>query len=264
MKKTILLFLIPALFPLLLKGQTAQITGWQKEKHKGFTLMYTSSDSEYLPLYEMLTIQGIESVSTFFGLPFLKEATICVHPGRRSLDSTWQRDWSMPEFTSECWMVASGTAERMDMISPVRWETEACEHRFADSLKTVQLITHELVHVFHGQRNVSPDFSNTAGIDWLIEGLATYASGQCDGERMSAVKKAIAENAAPGNLDSFWKGNLKYGLSGSMVMYIDKTFGREKLISLLPYASKAEVFSQLGTNEQELLEGWKIFMRNQK
>ena len=59
------------------------------------------------------------------------------------------------------------------------------------------MITHELIHVYHGQLNVSPDFSNTEGIDWFIEGLATYASGQCDSMRISEVKVAIENNKIP-------------------------------------------------------------------
>lgn len=67
--------------------------------------------------------------------------------------------------------------------------------------KTQQLITHELVHVYHGQLNASPDFSNVEGIDWFVEGLATYASGQCDSLRISEIKKAISGNKIPNGLD---------------------------------------------------------------
>ena len=106
----------------------------------------------------------------------------------------------MPSFKSECWMVASGIAGKLDMISPKMWDKEACEHSYSETEKVQQLITHELVHVYHAQLNNSPDFSDTEAIDWFVEGLATYASGQCDSSRIKEIKKAIAENKIPGTL----------------------------------------------------------------
>jgi hypothetical protein len=148
------------------------------------------------------------------------------------------------------------------MISPKMWDKESCEHRYADSIKTQQLITHELVHVYHGQQNPSPDFSNVTGIDWFVEGLAVYASGQCDSARMAQVKKAITENKTPAGLDKFWTGEYKYGLSGSVVMYIDKKYGREKLIALLKLTNITDLLATLNTTEVELLSNWKEFVLN--
>ena len=158
-------------------------------------------------------------------------------------------------------MVASGIGTKLDMISPITWDKEACEHVYAETQKTQQLITHELVHVFHGQLNVSPDFSNVDGLDWFIEGLATYASGQCDSSRIAAVKKAINDDKIPQGLDNFWSGKLKYGLSGSVVMFIDQKYGREKLKTLLPLNKKADLLSALNTTESDLLNEWKEYLK---
>ena len=46
-------------------------------------------------------------------------------------------------------MVASGVAARLDMISPMAWDKQACEHSYKEADKTQQLITHELVHIYH-------------------------------------------------------------------------------------------------------------------
>lgn len=85
-------------------------------------------------------------------------------------------------------MVASGIATKLDMISPKMWDKESCEHQYAETKKHNSSL-HELVHVYHGQLNASPDFSNVEGIDWFVEGLATYASGQCDSLRIAEIKK---------------------------------------------------------------------------
>lgn len=236
--------------------------GWEVNDNHVYQISYTSGDQENLSEYQELIESGIMIVQAFFGSGYNREFGVYIHPSRHSLDSSWQKDWNMPDFKSECWMVASGTATKLDMIAPKRWDQMACEHKYADKQKTRQLITHELVHVYHGQHNASPDFSDVDGIDWLVEGLATYASGQCDGERIAGVKKAIAENRIPTRLDDFWKGEQKYGLSGSMVKYIDTRFGRAKLKQLLPLNKKAEVLSTLGITEEDLLVSWKKYMNS--
>lgn len=234
---------------------------WIVEKHKGYDLLFTAADKDHTKEYNTFNEAGMKVVRSFFDSAYKKTFDIYIHPNRHSLDSTWQRDWKMPEFRSECWMVASGVAERLDMLSPLVWNKEACEHRYADTKKTQQLITHELVHVYHGQRNISADFSNTTGIDWFVEGLATYASGQCDSFRIAEVKKAIISNTIPRHLDDFWTGRLKYGISGSLVMYIDKTYGRTTLKKLLPLTRKTEMLSALNIAEAVLISDWKIYMQ---
>jgi len=234
---------------------------WIVEKHNGYNLVFTSADKDQTKDYNKLVEEGIKAARSFFESNYKNPFDIYIHPNRRSLDSTWQNDWKMPEFKSECWMVASGVAERLDMLSPQTWNKEACEHRYADKKKTQQLITHELVHVYHGQLNSSPDFSNTTGIDWFVEGLATYASGQCDSFKLAEVKKAVLDNKVPQYLDDFWTGRLKYGISGSLVMYIDKTYGRATLKRLLPLTKKTEILSVLNITEAVLISDWKIYMQ---
>lgn len=233
---------------------------WLTEKHKGYSLYYTVADKQNTKEYNKLVENGMKHVKSFFKAPYNKKFDVFVHPNRHSLDSTWQKDWKMPEFKSECWMVASGVATKLDVISPKAWDKEACEHVYSNSEKTQQLITHELVHIFHGQLNASPDFSDVTDIDWFVEGLATYSSGQCDTPRITEIKKAITDNKIPNGLNNFWTGKLKYGLSGSVVMYIDKQYGRTKLIELLKFNRKTEILTSLNTSEADLLKGWKEYI----
>ena len=229
---------------------------WIKEKGNIYNLLITATDEKNKKEYKKLIEKGVKSVNTFFDTSYPKKFDIYIHPTRKSLDSVWQKDWAMPDFKSECWMVASGVSTKLDIISPKLWDKLSCEHKYSELIATQQLITHELVHVYHGQLNVSPDFSNVEGIDWFVEGLATYASGQCDPARISEVKKAIRENKIPVTLENFWSGNIKYGLSGSVVMFIDHKYGRKKLKELLPFNKKSEILSALNTSDSELLKEW--------
>jgi hypothetical protein len=233
---------------------------WMTATRPGYKVYFTAADKASQNDYADLATRGISTVQEFFNSSFIKNFECYIHPDRKSLDSTWQHNWNMPDFKSQCWMVASGVADRLDLVSPAHWETEACEHDYSDKDKTQRLITHELVHVFHGQHNASPDFSATEGIDWFVEGLATYASGQCDSLRIAEVRKAIADNKVPAGLDNFWTGKLRYGLSGSMVMFIDKKYGRQKIKDLLSITKKPELLLSLGLSEEKLIEEWKKYM----
>jgi hypothetical protein len=233
---------------------------WFSEKCTGFDLYYNARDRENKKEYMALLESGKREVQTFFNSNFRNSFDVYIHPNRHSLDSAWQSDWKIADFKSECWMVASGIAAKLDIVSPKRWEKEACEHNYFQTEKTQQLITHELIHVFHGQLNASPDFSDVDGLDWFVEGLATYASGQCDSLRIAQVRGAIADGKIPNSLDDFWTGKLKYGLAGSVVMFIDERYGRKILIDLLPFNKKTDLLAALKISESELIREWKTYI----
>lgn len=235
---------------------------WKTEKRTGYLVRYTQQDKSKRATYFDLFDEGKKQVQSFFNCAYRNDFEVTIHPNRQSMDEQWQSDWKMPDFKSECWMVASGVATKLDLLSPAQWKEEACEHSFEDKMKTQQLIIHELLHVFHGQWNRSPDFSEVEQLDWWVEGLATYASGQCDPQRIGEVKKALTENKVPITLDRFWSGKNRYGLSGSIVMYIDQKYGRAKIVELLPMTKKTELLAALNISEEQLLADWKKFVAN--
>ncbi len=247
-------------FILSISALMAQSQGWQVIEKQHFTTFLRSHDTARAAAYIQLVSEGVNSVRQFFGSEFKAHFQIYVHPDRSSLDSTWQHDWKLPGFRSECWMVASGVAQRLDILSPVTWDTASCEHSYRNYSKTLQLIAHECVHVFHGQWNPSPDFSEVEGIDWFVEGLAVYASGQLDSARIAPVLAALRENMIPMQLDQFWSGKLKYGLSGSLVKFLAIRYGKETLFRLLQFKNRQEILAELNTSELILLESWKNWM----
>ncbi|MBL7810400.1 MAG: hypothetical protein JNN28_21430 [Saprospiraceae bacterium] len=218
----------------------------------------TSPEARFIQVF---LERGAVELEHFFADTFLQKFEVRIHPDRNHLDSVWQHEWQMPEFHSECWMVASGIATKLDLLDPAVWPKEGCEHRWEDSVASFQLLKHELCHVFHGQRNPSPDFSQVEGIDWFVEGLAVYSSGQCDGHRLKGVQEWIKQKESLPNLDVFWSGKHKYGLSGSMVMYLDQTYGRKKLSQLLCLRTKAELLDFLHCSEAALLSSWNTWIR---
>ena len=261
MKKQTSFLLLTVLLTPILFGWTIVENKWIVEKQNGYSLYYTTLDKQNIVEYKAYFEAGKRTVEEFFQSSYISDFNIYIHPSRSSLDSAWQKDWNMPDFKSECWMVASGISNKLDIISPKKWDSLACEHSYSNSIKTQRLITHELAHVFHGQQNKSPDFSSVTGIDWFVEGLAVYASGQCDSIRILEVKKALSENKIPETLDKFWTGNLKYGLSGTVVLYLDKKFGRDKIVSLLKFNNIEDLLNALNTTEFEIINGWNEYMK---
>lgn len=239
---------------------SAQEGDWDLKRTSQYKLYYKDADKFILNDVGTLIQRGMQQTRDFFHSGFRHVFAVYIHPARRSLDSTWQMNWSLPDFKSECWMVASGEAKRLDLLSPARWGSEACEHQYSNRMSTQNPFTHELVHVYHAQLNPSPDFSQLENLDWLVEGLATYVSGQCDSVRLAGVMSILHANKGPKALSEFWTGQHKYGLSGSMLMYIDKKFGRQKLLSLLSLTKCSEVLSAFGTTETDLINNWRDFV----
>lgn len=200
---------------------------------------------------------GVVQVEAFFGRPFARPFNVRVHAHRADMDKQWAVDWKSPGFKSECWMVASGTGDVLDLLAPAAWATEACEHKAADIEALQKLITHELTHVFHGQLNPSSDFSDVEGLDWFVEGLAVFASGQLNAARIAEVRMAVKDNKIPAGLDDFWKGRLRYGQSGSVVAWVDANHGRAVTLQLMAMKKKAEVLAKLKLTEAQLLQSWR-------
>lgn len=236
---------------------------WNRKKLDGITLYFHAEKEDVVQDISNFSIKGKSKIQEFFGKQFKDSIAIYIHSNRAELDKIWQSDWNYPEFKSECWMVASGIAKKVDILSPNQWEKEACEHSYSDKNATFLLVTHELIHSYHGQVNKSPDFSDVEGIDWFVEGLAVYASGQLTPDRKSPIKQFIENNKSPKKLDDFWKGKYKYGLSGSMVQFIDQTYGRQNIIELLPMNNIKDILSHLKISESELIENWENSFKNE-
>jgi hypothetical protein len=231
---------------------------WDSIVKKEYTLHYTNADMDKIISIDDQLQSGFKHIVDFFHHSFKNRFDVYIFPNRNLMDKQWQKDWGDSTFQSQCWMIASGVGHRLDILSPNAWAKEACDHNANDSTEIRQVIWHELVHVFHGQYNPDHTFNYIEKLDWLVEGVATFVSGQLDAKRSQRIKQTIEANKAPLTLDNFWKGQEKYGLSGSMVAYIDNKYGRNKLFELLNQTNKEAALKFLGISEMQLLADWKI------
>lgn len=223
-----------------------------------FRLESRPDDGELVAELAPILREAVASVERFFGAPYPHPFTVTILPARAAFDASFPPEWGIAK--TDCWMVATGVAEGVRLLSPRVWEQEACEHDPADEPHLRGVLAHELVHVYHGQHNPSPDFVDVIGIDWFVEGLATLASGQLEDEKLLDARAALESGAGPSTLAAAWTGRYRYGVSGSLVAFVEHELGRARFPELLAATSGEELLALIGTSEEELLERWRAWV----
>jgi hypothetical protein len=206
---------------------------------------------------EPMLREAVPAVEAFFGQPFAEPVRFVLARDRASFDAAFPPAWEMG--ATRCWMVGVGVADFLVLLSPDVWATQACDH--SGSAEEVRgILTHELVHTYHGQRNPSRDFTGAEDASWFVEGLAVLASGQLTDQRLAGVREAVRRGEGPTGLDSVWAGRGRYGQAGSLALYLDETYGRARLNDLLAARNSADLLSRLGTTEADLVRGWRAWL----
>ena len=119
-----------------------------------------------------------------------------------------------------------------------------------------QAVVHEFVHV------VVANINNTQEIPmWLNEGIAVYESGQMNDNMKKFITDKVIKNDIPSlkslneNFD-LEKGS--YPFSCTIVEYVIKTYGYEKLNFIIKKPDNIE--NILGISSNEFEEGWKLYV----
>lgn len=220
-------------------------------------LSATVNAESKLPVLAIVS-QGRLDVEKFFGGKFPRPFEIRVVADRAGFDKLAAERWGMPK--TQCWMVGVGTASVLGLLDPASWKAEACEHDPDDADHVQKLVTHELVHVFHGQRCPKPEFDGMDEMGWFVEGLAVYASGQLDDKGRARLRRALSEGKGPTSLADVWSGAIRYPTAGTLIEHIEFRHGRAMLLRLMTATTNAEAQALLGTTEQRLLADWRAFV----
>lgn len=184
-----------------------------------------------------------------------------VFASRADFTAALREAWGLRD--TACWMVGGADDHRLFLLSPGAWSAEACEHDVSDTKHVRRLVAHEVVHAYHGQINPSGDLGLLDDLGWFTEGLATYVSGQLDAQHAGRAADAIARGEAPEHLADAWSGPYRYGVAGSMVAFIDATWGRHHLRALLHATSTVDLLDALGVTEAGFLDRWEGWVRGQ-
>lgn len=242
----------------------AQGPNWEESiVTETYSIFYSKGDTSVEQINEYVS-EGLTEVAHFLLREFEKNIDVYVFDTRLKLDAYWQKTWGAPSFESQCWMVGSGIQNHLNLLSPSCWKEEACEHDPNDASEIKRLVSHELTHVLHSNFNRSPAFDDINNIDWFVEGLATYVSGQLDEERLFRTIDYVHQTGGPQELAEFWTGENRYGLAGSMIAYIDKKYGREMLSRLMEYNDVNDILRLLDISEGALIAEWKNSLSGKK
>ncbi len=202
---------------------------------------------------------GAARVEAYFGRRFPRPVVVRVFPDRASFDRHLLEAWGMPEMA--CWMVGGAEEEALVLLSPRVWGESACDHDPDDADHVGDLVAHELVHVFHMQVSPSDEFAGVEGLDWFVEGLATFVSGQLERSHADRVVEVVEKGELPDALDDVWTGPYRYGVSGSLVAFVPGRIGRDGVVELLEATTREEVLAAVGLTEAELLSRWEAGLR---
>ena len=233
---------------------------WRKDYGEEFTIVYKSIDAEYVLDLKAELILARKQIESFFDNNFLHPFTFQILPDRAELDAQWRVSFNQPWFISICWMVGTGSAKTLSILSPREWAIEDCGHDPTNDVEIYKLIVHELTHSYHDQINPSEDIGVYENIGWLIEGVAVYVSNQLEGQQLSSPIEAVRNGQSPLRLEDAWSGKYKYAVSGSLVKYIDEKWGRKTLAKILQYTTEVEILNELQVFEDEFLSGWKAYV----
>jgi hypothetical protein len=192
--------------------------------------------------------------------PFPDTVSVRIFADRAGFTEALREAWGIPE--TACWMVGAADDYHLYLLSHDAWREEACEHDPDDSEHRRLLVTHEAVHVYHGQVNPSDDIGLLEEIGWFVEGLATWASGQLEAAHAGRAAEALEAGEGPALLAEAWSGQYRYGVAGSLVAWIDENRGREVLLAALEFTTWDEFESLLGMSEDEFLAAWRLWVED--
>jgi hypothetical protein len=230
---------------------------WVTFTASGSTIRAVRADADLVPLVAGAISDGEDLATRFFAVGPLQPFTIAIYPDRSSLTDHWRAAWQFPSFQAQCWMIAAAWATELDLLSPRVWQRDACGHDAGNQAHIRNVLAHEVVHILHAQRGQHPTLGSLQNVQWFFEGLAVYVSGMLDVDYAGAAAARLNAGFAPLTLADVWNDQANYPLSGSIVRYIDRRFGRAALRDLLDAGSTATILARLGIGEAELLSAWR-------
>ncbi|WP_100642510.1 hypothetical protein [Alteromonas facilis] len=233
---------------------------WVAQANEPMNIMYKAVDTGLVVEFQKTLNLAAQHVETYFQRPFAAPLEVHLMPDRAALDAHWRKAFGMPWFISTCWMVGTGAANDLSILSPRIWAEEDCGHDPTNEVEIFKLLVHELTHSYHDQANPSDDIGIYEDIGWFIEGLAVHVSNQLEGDQLASPAEAIIEGMHPKKLEAAWSGKYRYGISGSMVEYIETVWGKDVVRQLLEFTTEEDILSTLQVSEQAFIGGWKEYV----
>jgi hypothetical protein len=218
---------------------------WREATIQERPYRFTDADAQVAVTVGTYVNEGEVNAISFLSLQYTSPFTVTIHPDRASLDAQWR-------VATACWMIAGGWRADVSLLSPRVWNSQSCGHDGGNASHVRYVLRHELVHVLHAQHA-----EIALATPWFVEGLAVYASGQIDTDYAGGDRSRLAAGFRPQTIAELWADGANYPLAGSLVRYIDRTYGRAMLRDMMAHTTTAGMLSRIGIEEAALLDAWR-------
>ena len=222
---------------------------------------FVEQDRALVPEVLSAVNEAVAWLSGYFGIQDVPAIRTILTPGRSEFDRC-VREVLRIEIEVPSNPVRVGQPQRTDLVllSPSAWEKEV--HKFTlGSFR--RLIAHEVAHII--EEHLSPNIERLPR--WWSEGLAMYTSGQWqERDTIQKVLSSLEANALP-SISEMQDGpisshgvKLCYTWGWALVMYVDKTLGRDMVIRVVRECEDGDVLGVLGQSQQSFEAGWKQWL----
>jgi len=150
--------------------------------------------------------------------------------------------------------------QRTDVIvlSPSAYEQHSTRRYFPDEYR--RLLIHEVMHMF--EEHLAPNMETPPR--WWSEGLAAYLSDQWRYEDTYTFRQPVLQGLETGSIPDIREIEasipLCYDWGWSIVMFIEKTYGRESILRIVRECDNGGVCGMLGEDMDTFQRNWKRWL----
>lgn len=219
-------------------------------------VIFTDRDENVVGETYDAAVSAVRSVLRYFGLKLeFPLINLFIVPSRKEYDRFVAHLTRVP---TDKWRLGQPQGHDFYLISPNSYPADvsanyldsegACDRGMYKSF-----IKHEIVHMV--EELISPMGAMELRPQWWGDGLAVYITGQYrDRITSKCMKRDLAAGKIPG-IDGL-KGGPAYIWGWSLVRYIEKRFGRKKILEILQTTCEQDIPGLLKLGKKALERDW--------
>ncbi len=243
-------------------GEADKMMPYQSCKQGMVTVEFVERDHVLVPEVVSGLSEAIERLSDYFGVQDVPAIRTVLTPSRGEFDRCIREILGIQiEAPSNPVRVAQPQRTDLILLSPAAWDKGMHTYTPAGFRR---LIAHEVAHII--EEYLSPNIE--AVPRWWSEGLGMYTSGQWqEPEFLQEVLSMVEANALP-SISQMQDGavatdgvKLCYVWGWTLVMYVDREFGRHIVRRIVRECEDGDVIRVLGQTQQHFEPAWREWLK---
>lgn len=223
-------------------------------------ILFSANDAAYVEETYAHFSNGLEVAAAYFGpgelLPFF---TVYLAPEREEYDFLVSHLTTVPTGKGR---LGQPQGSELYLLSPGAYSRDALAVYLGpdgkyDKVFYHDVIAHEVVHMM--EEYFSPCGAMAVLPKWWQEGLAVYLSGQY--EKDVSLRKYMLADFSKGGVPAIGdlRGGSSYVWGWSIVQFIEKRFGKEKIREIVRNSMTIDVEKSLGMEPARFEQEWRDF-----